>query len=108
MAKYLVKADFTQQPVINPYMLKRGGEVGLGMYIRGRRNMLKSPALLRRIERVASAMIANCSQADACTSNPERVGKVRKGKVLRLCTPEEVVARIKAARECAMRVLPGA
>jgi len=108
MAKYLVKADFTSETVINPYMLRKGGEIATGMYVRTRRNMLKSPRLLRRISNVASAMIKECSLADACTTNPDKVGTVRKGKVVKLCDPEEVKKRIAAARECAIKVLPGA
>ncbi len=106
--KYLTKVDFTRRTVVNPFMLHEGGAVGLGVYERTRRNMLKSPVLLRRIKAVAAAMKANCSLPDACTTDPKKVGKVRNGKVLKLCDPEEVKRRIAAARECAMRVLPTA
>jgi len=108
MPKYLTKVDFTQRVVTNPLMLHEGGDVRMGIYVRTRRNMLKSPVLLRRIGDVAAKMIEHCRLDDACTTNPKLVGKKRKGKVLRACTPEEAARRIAAARECAMRVLPTA
>jgi hypothetical protein len=108
MPKYLTRIDFTRRNVTNPYQLKAGGAVDLGVYERTRRNMLKSPVLLRRISAVARDMVANCRLADACTTNPARVGKVRKGKVIRLCAPEDVKSRLAAARSCAIKVLPAA
>jgi len=107
---FLVKQDFTQKTVLNPYMLHKGGVVKPGTYTRRAKNIISSPILRRRMEQAAELMIENCSLPDACTTNPDRVGKVRvtkRGvrKVMRLCTPEEIQERIRNARECAARVL---
>ena len=107
---YLVKQDFVLKPVLNPYMLHKGGVVKPGTYTRRAKNIISSPVLRRRMEQAAELMIANCSLPDACTTNPDNVGKVRvtkRGvrKVMRLCTPEEVQERIRRARECAATTL---
>ena len=107
---YLIRQDFTQRVVVNPFMLHKGGVVKPGTYSRRAKNIISSPILRRRMEQAAELMIENCSLPDACTTNPDRVGKVRvtkRGvrKVMRLCTPEEIQERIRNARECAARVL---
>ena len=106
MAKYLVKADFTQKSVVSSRGLMAGGEVGPITYTRSRRNMITSPGLLRRMATAGAAMKANCSLADHCTTDPRRAGKMSSdGKPIRLCDPAEASARLRAARECASRTL---
>jgi len=106
MAKYLVKADFTQKTVSSARGLMVGGDVGPITYTRSRRNMITSPGLLRRMATAGAAMKANCSLADHCTTDPRLAGKMAPdGKPVRLCDPAEATARLRAARECASRTL---
>jgi len=106
MARYLVKADFTEKTVVSSRGLMAGGDVGAIVYTRSRRNMITSPGLLRRMNIAAAGMKANCTLPDHCTSDPRRAGKMMPdGKIVRLCTPEECSDRLRSARECAIRTL---
>jgi len=107
ITKYLTKVDFTQKPVATVSLMGPGGKSSPGVYTRTRRNMLQSPALLRRIAGVGAAMKENCSLGDHCTNNPKLVGTMGKGgKPFKSCTRAEADARKAAAVQCAMRVLP--
>jgi len=103
---YLQKADFTQKVVVSSRGLQPGGTVGPISYTRTRRNMISSPGLLRRMSEAGSAMKMNCSLADHCTTDPKLIGKYAPdGKPYKMCKPEEAAARLKAARECAIKTL---
>ena len=107
ITKYLTKVDFTQKPVATVSLMGPGGVSSPGVYTRTRRNMLQSPALLRRIAGVGAAMKENCSLSDHCTNNPKLIGKTAPdGKPFKSCTRAEADARKAAAVQCAMRVLP--
>lgn len=106
MAKYLMRADFTEKSVATVSLMGPGGVSSPGVYTRSRRNMLSSPKLLQRIAGVAGAMKSSCSLGDHCTNDPKKVGKqAADGKPYRVCTRAEADARKKNAVDCARSVL---
>ena len=88
-------------------MLLGDGVAGAGSYVRGKKNVITSPALEAHLRRVASGMKA-CETPDACTRNPKLVGKPNaKGKIYRMCSLEECKAKLIEAQQCGKRTLPG-
>lgn len=102
---YLRKADFTRRTVTSSLMLHAGGGVGPGSYERRTKNIIESPALIRRMSQVAGDM-QQCALSDACTRDPNKVGTMNaKGKVYKMCGIDECASRLKEANACARRVL---
>ena len=103
----LTMADFTTKTVHSSMMLLGDNVAGAGSYVRGKKNVITSPALEAHLRRVASGMKA-CETPDACTRNPKLVGKPNaKGKIYRMCSLEECKAKLIEAQQCGKRTLPG-
>lgn len=103
----LEMADFTTKVVHSSNMLLGDGVAGAGSYIRGKKNVVTSPALKAHFKRVSAGMQA-CSLSDACTRDPKKVGTANaKGKIFKMCTLEECRSRLIEAQQCGKRTLPG-
>lgn len=103
----LTMADFTTKTVHSSLMLLGDGVAGPGSYVRGKKNVITSPALEAHLRRVASGM-KSCSTGDACTRDPKKVGTQNaKGNVYRMCSLEECKSKLIEAQQCAKRTLPG-
>lgn len=106
---YLTKADFTEKAVSSSRMLRPGGVVAPGAYVRRRKNLISSARLLERMKEASTAMQA-CKLDDACVprNRPDLVGKPvpgKPGRVYRECTDEERIRRLENTVACARTAL---
>ncbi len=109
---YVLNIDaFTRQTVSNPLMMKKGGGIGPGTYVRGTRNLVTSAGLVARNELIAETVARECGLSDKCLPRGMSRAAIgapvpgNPGKTFRECDDAEAGRRLTDASACAKRVM---